>query len=487
MKISIRKKLTACLLLIIVFITLMYALVNNYGLEAYYRNKKIEELKTAYSKVDSLIKTENEFSVGSTLNEYSYQHNISIALIDTLSGKAIFSNERDGEYLYQRTKNLIFEEDEKNKKIMYQSSNYQIIIHHVDAMDTSFLELIGYASDNQTMIIMSSSIASLKNSVKIANAFLFYISIIALFLSSIFGFYLSSMITKPIKILAGISEKMGELDFTAKYEGNNKDEIGVLGNNMNIMSDTLKKAFDDLQKANEKLQEDIQRKEEIDRVRKDFIANVSHELKTPIALIQGYAEGLIEGLCNEEECRIYYTEVIIDEAKKMNTLVSQLLALSALEDGAKTIDLEEFNISELVQGVISATNILAKDKKININFTPLNINVKADEFKIEEVITNYLSNAITHVSENGYIDVKIEELSNKVRISVFNTGKNIEEDDARNIWNKFYKVDKAHSRTYGGSGIGLSIVKAIMEAHKNKYGLNNKETGVEFWFELDKA
>lgn len=487
MKKSIRKRLLVSLLFIILFISFTYALSNNYGLEKYYINEKVYEFKKAYAEVDAILQNKNNDNIKTMLDKYSYEHNISIALIDTLNSKAILSNERDGEYLYQRTKNLIFENQEDNKKILYENDNYQIVRHYIKSMDMSFIELIGYSTDNQTMLIMSTSIANLQNSVRISNAFLIYISLFAIILASIFSFYLSMMITKPIKVLVEISNKMRKLDFNTKYLENKEDEIGILGNNMNMMSDTLEKTFSDLKVANEQLQLDIKEKEEIDKVRKDFIANVSHELKTPIALIQGYAEGLTEELCDDIEVRKYYTEVIIDESKKMNVLVSQLLALSAIESGAKLIEIEKFNISDLISGVINSIKILANKKNVELKFIKKDIEVLADEFKIEEVVTNYLSNAINHVYENEYIEVSLEDLGNKVRVSVFNVGKNLQEVDVKNIWDKFYKVDKSHSRSYGGSGIGLSIVKAIMEAHKNKYGVLNRERGVEFWFELDKA
>ena len=333
---------------------------------------------------------------------------------------------------------------------------------------------------------MSSSIESLKESIALSNGFMFYIVSLAVLLALISCFYVSLMITRPIKTLAKLSEQMGNFDFEAKYTGTSKDEIGILGCNMNLMSDSLKKAFDELKLANEKLQEDIKKKEEIDNMRKDFIANVSHELKTPISLIQGYAEGLNEGLCEDEESRKYYTEVIIDEANKMNIIVKQLLTLSALESGNQKLDISSFDMSELIAGVIETTSILLADKNANIKFEAKKILVKGDEFKVEEVLTNYISNAIHHVKENGNIEIKLIEKDKKLRISVFNEGKCIPNEDLSSIWEKFYKVDKAHSRSYGGSGIGLSIVKAIVEAHDNSCGVRNLENGVEFWFELDR-
>lgn len=486
MKLSIRRKLMLLLLAIIAFISIMLAILNNFALELYYRQRKVNELKKAYKKVDELIVNKEDNEIEDLIAEYSYKYNITIVLIDSVTSKAIISNERDGDYLVKRIQDILFDKSQKLYRILYNNYNCKIIQHHVDSVNTSFIDCIGYASDNQTMIIMSSSIESLKESIALSNGFMFYIVSLAVLLALISCFYVSLMITRPIKTLAKLSEQMGNFDFEAKYTGTSKDEIGILGCNMNLMSDSLKKAFDELKLANEKLQEDIKKKEEIDNMRKDFIANVSHELKTPISLIQGYAEGLNEGLCEDEESRKYYTEVIIDEANKMNIIVKQLLTLSALESGNQKLDISSFDMSELIAGVIETTGILLADKNANIKFEAKKILVKGDEFKVEEVLTNYISNAIHHVKENGKIEIKLIEKDKKLRISVFNEGKCIPDEDLTGIWEKFYKVDKAHSRSYGGSGIGLSIVKAIVEAHNNSCGVRNLENGVEFWFELDR-
>ena len=279
---------------------------------------------------------------------------------------------------------------------------------------------------------------------------------------------------------------MSELDFEARYTGHHNDELGILGNSMNDMSEKLEKAISDLKSANIELQKDIEKKEEVDEMRKEFISNVSHELKTPIALIQGYAEGLQEGITDNPEDMQYYCDVIIDEANKMNKMVKSLLTLNQLEFGDSHVNMERFNLISVIYGVISSMKLQAQQKDVKIQFTcDEEVFVWADEFQIEEVITNYLSNALNHVDENKIIKVEIIRKNGIVRVAVFNTGKNIPEQDLENIWIKFYKVDKARTRAYGGNGIGLSIVKAIMDRHNKSYGVINKENGVEFWFELD--
>ena len=221
-------------------------------------------------------------------------------------------------------------------------------------------------------------------------------------------------------------------------------------------------------------------------MRKEFLSNVSHELKTPIALIQGYAEGLKEGISDDAESREFYCDVIMDEAAKMNIMVKKLLTLNQLEFGNDVVAMERFDIVALITNYIQSAEILTKQNEISVRMEEYQpIYVWADEFKTEEVFTNYFSNAINHCTNEKIIDVKLTKKEGKVRISVFNTGEPIPQDSIGHIWEKFYKVDKARTREYGGSGVGLSIVKVIMESMNQSYGVNNYENGVEFWFELE--
>ena len=213
---------------------------------------------------------------------------------------------------------------------------------------------------------------------------------------------------------------------------------------------------------------------------------MSHELKTPIALIQGYAEGLQDNVNDDPESREFYCEVIVDEADKMNKMVKKLLSLNQLEFGNGQVHLEHFDLQQVVQSVLSSSEILFRQKEVTLSYDGGHpVYVWADEYMTEEVVMNYVSNALNHIDGEKIIEVKIVSCDGKARVSVFNTGKPIPEEDIDKIWSKFYKVDKARTREYGGNGIGLSIVKAIMEAHNQAYGVKNYDNGVEFWFELD--
>ena len=253
------------------------------------------------------------------------------------------------------------------------------------------------------------------------------------------------------------------------------------------MSSSLENALEKLQEANEELKKDIEIKEKNEQMRKEFLSNVSHELKTPIALIQGYAEGLNEGMADDPESREYYCEVIVDESKKMNKMVQQLMSLNELEYGQISVNKTNFNITELVRSLVGSSMILIEQNNIRIEYEiGDDVYVNSDEYLVEMVFSNFLSNAIHYTDDKKRIKISQLERVDSVRISVYNSGKSIPEDEMDRIWDKFYKIDKARTREYGGSGVGLSIVKAAIDALDGKFGVYNKDNGVVFWFEIYK-
>ena len=375
----------------------------------------------------------------------------------------------------------------ETRDILYQSDKYTVQKVYDSRLLDDYIELWG-TLDNGNFILIRTPIQGIKDNVHISNTFITYIGIGTLIIGIIAAFVLSSYISRPIKQLSNIAERMSELDFDIKYDGKDKGEIGLLGKSMNNMSQKLEENISQLKAANLELQRDIDKKEKLEKMRTDFLSNVSHELKTPIALIQGYAEGLKEGITDDPESMDFYCSVIMDEAAKMNNMVKRLLTLNQIEFGEDELVMERFDINELVKSVVSANELRATQKNLSITYDILDtpLYVWADEYKVEEVVTNYLSNAINHCCNENIIKIKVGQIDkDNVRVSVFNTGNNIPEADIEHIWEKFYKVDKARTREYGGNGIGLSIVKAIVESMGKTCGVNNLSDGVEFWFELD--
>ncbi len=499
MKHSIRYRFTVLFLAIVVGLVLLSLAINTFGLERFYRARKVGEIERAYARIDAEVEKngQNGVNLSGILNEYSNKYNITIALIDSASSKSLITTERGSDLLLRRLQRYLFTSSGSSSfTVVKETDNYRILTGADTATQEENIDCFGYLSDNQTMVLMTTPLANLKESVLLANRFFAVAGIFTMLLGGCLIFFTTRQVTKPIQSLAAFSEKVGNLDFSTRFQLKRQDEIGVLGNNMNRMADQLEKTIGELKDANAELQEDIRKKEEIDEMRKEFIANVSHELKTPIALIQGYAEGLNDGLCEDAESRKYYLDVIIDEAGKMNSLVRQLITLSKLESGAPDLEISTFDLKGLIDGVLHNTKLMGENRGATVKaecmdesgaFYDEAVLVRADEFKIEEVLTNYVSNAFHHVNEGGSVLVSVRLAGSRVHVGVRNTGSHIPEEDLPHIWDKFYKVDKAHSRAYGGSGIGLSIVKAAMEAHSMPYGVENLDDGVNFWFELPRA
>ena len=376
----------------------------------------------------------------------------------------------------------------ENRTIISSNDKYTLQKVYDERLGDYYLEIWG-TLDNGYSIILRTPIQGIKDNVNISTTLIKYVGGAILIVGIISAFVVSTYITRPIKQLSDIAERMSEMDFDARYEGSDKGEIGLLGKSMNNMSEKLEHNIAELKKANLELKKDIDKKEKLEIMRTDFLSNVSHELKAPIALIQGYAEGLKEGITDDPESMGFYCDVIMDEANKMNTMVKRLLTLNQIEFGNDEPDMERFNINELIASVVDANAIRAGQKNMSIVFNNRNEQnfVWADEYKTEEVLTNYISNALNHCDGKQAIEVRTSKSEDgaTLTVTVYNSGRNIAEEDLERIWEKFYKTDKARTREYGGNGIGLSIVKAIMESMGQEYGVRNVSDGVEFWFTLD--
>ena len=364
----------------------------------------------------------------------------------------------------------------ENRTIISSNDNYTLQKVYDERLGDYYLEIWG-TLDNGYSIILRTPIQGIKDNVNISTTLIKYVGGAILAVGIIAAFVVSTYITRPIKQLSNIAEKMSEMDFDARYEGSDKGEIGLLGKSMNNMSEKLEQNIAELKKANLELKKDIDKKEKLEIMRTDFLSNVSHELKTPIALIQGYAEGLKEGITDDPESMEFYCDVIMDEANKMNIMVKRLLTLNQIEFGNDEPEMERFDINELIASVADANAIRAGQKNMSIVFDNRNEHnyVWADEYKTEEVLTNYISNALNHCDGKRAIEVRTEKSENggTITVTVYNSGKNIADEDLERIWEKFYKTDKARTREYGGNGIGLSIVKAIMDSMGQEYGVRN--------------
>lgn len=490
---SLRMKMTFTLTVLIIFTIFLIWLLIRLFFEDYSINNKIDILDDTYGFINEAYDSEKNF-----LNEeeiYNIQrlsetNNVKIYVFTENLVWEFPQIEEDGqEYLriYSYLQDYIFRGINKDitAEELTKNKNYSIYKLYDKKIDASYVELIGDL-DNNYIVYMRTNLESIQESVVIANRFIAIAGTVAIIFGSIIMFYISNKFTKPILELSEIAKKMKDLDFSIEYEVDRKDEIGVLGNYINSLSKELEYTISELKNANNEMRLVIESKTKINERQQDFVSNISHELKTPIAIIQGYAEGLKENVYEDEENRDYYCDVIIDEAYKMNQMVKKLISLSYLESGESQIEFVNFDIVALIKEIVKSKTILFEQKDISFifNYTEA-IYVWGDVYATEEVINNYVSNAINHADNERVIEINLEHRDNSLRVNVFNSGKNIPENELDKVWDKFYKVDKARTREYGGSGIGLSIVKAIMNSLNQEFGVKNYSNGVEFWFELD--
>lgn len=486
MRHSIRRQMLCLFIGLLICMLVGLLAVNIWFLEPYYIKNKEEQFVAMYTAIKEAMQ-EGKLQDEDTFDELYQQaekSNMFFLIVNPIEKKG-YSNAPDTMELRQQLDEFLLNQSSENDKILQSTDDYEISQTNRREGQTDDLRMRGDLDDGYYFVIRS-PLASIQESVSVSNQFLMYVGITVILVGSILVWFFSKWLTDPILELAALSVKMADLDFDAKYKSGGENEIGILGENFNSMSEKLEKAISDLKNANYHLQKDIEKKEKAEKMRSEFLGNVSHELKTPIALIQGYAEGLKEGINDDAESREFYCDVIMDEAAKMNRMVQNLLTLNQLEFGDEDVQFTRFNLTELIKGVIASMEILAQQKEARVIFRQKEpVFVWADELKVEQVVRNYVSNAFNHVSGDRVIEIKIWTGEEKAKVTVFNTGTPIPEEDVSHIWEKFYKVDKAHTREYGGNGIGLSIVKAIMESFHQEYGVKNYDNGVEFWFELD--
>ena len=485
---SVKVKLFLTLSVTILVIIFFLIIVNNVALGNFYLYSKQNTLEEVYTKLNEYYNGQNhDLDLESEMEKISIKNNFDILIRDE-DNINIYSSSPDFFYTIDLPNRF---NNSNSKSLLDSNENFEVKQVKDTRNGLNYLMLSGKL-DNGYLLFVRVPLTSIQDSVSISNKFLLLIAGITILISALIVTVISKKFTEPILELNKIAKKMANLDFSHKYkESKVDDEINNLGKSINLMSEKLESTIKQLRNSNIELERDIEEKSKIDEMRKTFISDVSHELKTPIALIQGYSEGLIENVNTDDESRKFYAEVILDETNKMNRLVEQLLELMKLEYGKRQFNNTIFDVVELEKEVVRKSKVMLEETNVTVDFKGLDeLNVYADDFYIEQVITNYLTNAIKNVKEvGGQKIIRIENVINKnndkALIKVFNTGDNINEEDLNRIWNRFYKVDKSRNRGKGGTGIGLAFVKAIMTNYNNDYGVINKDNGVEFYFELN--
>ncbi len=437
---SVKIKLFLTLCVAVLCIIFFLIILNSFALEKFYLYSKQKTLKDIYYQLNNYYNGKDpELDLESELEKIEIQNNFDIRITD-----------EDNMYIYNSNNNFSPIYKDNMGELVENTENF-IIVRQKDFRNGLTYVILSGKFDNGYHLHIGIPVTSIQDSVRISNHFLLLMAGFTIIISAILVSVISKKFTEPILELNKIATEMANLDFSHKYRIKDADdEIDNLGKSINTMSDTLEETIKQLRNTNIELEKDIEEKSKIDEMRKSFISDVSHELKTPIALIQGYSEGLLENVNSDEESRKFYAEVILDETNKMDRLVKQLLELMKLEYGKREFNNKTFNIVEVEQEVIRNSKVLLDEANVEVLLkTNKETLVFADDFFIEQVITNYLTNAIKNVKEvnNGkeiYIENEISK--DKVRIKVFNTGENIAKEDIENIWKRFYKADKSRNR-----------------------------------------
>ena len=406
----------------------------------------------------------------------------------------------DGRIKYNSSVSQIIESWEEGKTLdlpdLLRTRNLKVTSHQTLSNGNSLYRLIDEKTNLQYMMY-SSSIANgdtlklyaqmsyLENTANATTRYVSFVAIVTFALIMISLYFYLFHFTRPLVEMNKITRAMAKMDFSQKCPPYSNNEIGELGQSINVLSSSLDNTLRDLQEKNEQLEADIEHERRVEKMRKEFVSNASHELKTPIAIIQGYAEGLKLGIKSNSAGSDEYCDIIIEETHKMNRLVCDMLELSKYESGAYTLNPRVFDIKSFIDESIDTYDILAAENGISIlKDIPDGLSGYGDPDKLDMVIHNYVSNALAHAKGEKMIKLSAVDCGTFIRISVYNTGDHIAENELDSIWQSFYRSDKAHSRAEGRFGIGLSIVKAIQELHGMPYGVENTEGGVTFSLDI---
>lgn len=472
---SFKKQIFLGIVLLIMFLFIGLNVFSRVYLERYYINQKKKQIKRITKAIDEtaqlkslasiMIKIENQFSGDIVILDSKYQIKYS-------------------------SKSRLMNRHTPYKEIISQLNEKRVDTHEVifklRKKDEQVSQLISIYKDHKNRYIITQlPLEVISITVNSFKKYLTIFGFVSMIIGLLLAYILASKISKPIEVLSQKTETLSTLDFSQRFLTKRQDEIGKLTRNIGKLSDALKKYIDQLNRKNDALQNEMNTKNLILESRKTFISNISHELKTPIALIQAYAEGLSDGTFKDKEDRAYYYKVILEETNHMDRLVKELIGLMKLEMTQEEMNLENIKIEKLFERVIKRYKSEIENASILIKKDFVNAEITVDMEKMEMAISNLLTNAFDHVDEKKMILLSAYYEGKKLKISVFNTGECIPEEELKKVWEEFYKIDKSRNRTFGGSGIGLSIVKKVFELHSFEYEIANRKNGVEFIFSIN--
>ena len=490
---SIKKKLFIwSSLIIILAFTLLYICIY-FFMPKVYEVYKVNTVKSGIEELKIKLEKNENIDIDDMLDDFSYNYNIDIILVskdkDNLIDSILYSSFREGA---NSPNNIPFLYNAKQYYRFQRFENYNLRFGVDGSISTAqfVYELInknGSLNIDEAVYIKSLDKIyhmivhfpiSPENEASDSIVLFFPFAIIAIIIISftISGFY-SVLISKPLIKINKVAKKMAHLDFATIIEINGEDEIGELSDSLNLMNKNLKESFEKLEKMNSKLTEEIEIERKLEKERREFVATISHELKSPITIINGQLEGMIYNIGKYKD-RDKYLKESYDVVQKMSELVQEILHLSERENGEFKYNFVNVNISKVTDSVIRELKYFIDEKELELKVDITeDIFVIADEKLIKKVITNIVKNAITYSPVKEKIIIKITT----GELSVENTGVIIPKEQVGEIFNAFYRVDKSRNRKTGGTGLGLYIVRTILDKHENiKYEIKSTENSVIF-------
>ncbi|WP_318505686.1 ATP-binding protein [Bacillus sp. T3] len=437
-------------------------------LETFYNRMWISYIKTEVITINHLLeKGENE-EFENKLAVFAFNNNIYTELVDQ-SGESSFITGST----VSAGKMPMIDEKEKEEVISEILAGKEVEAAVTHPKFGSEFRLIGLpikiSGEVSKAMLIITPLAPMEDTSLILKGQLIYITIILLFAAVLISYFLSRRISNPILDIKKAAEQIAAGNFFARIKISKKqDEIDELAETINNMGAQLSK---------------------IEQLRKDLIANVSHDLRTPLSLIRGYAETLRDVTGKDPAKREKQLGIIIEETERLSKIVDDIMNLSQLQSGSVELSKERFKINELIQTAVKSYTILSEKNGVAIVLVESeDVVIEADEIRISQVFYNLLNNAFTHTPSGGTITVNIIAGLNKVRIEISDTGSGISADELLHIWERYYKADKTSEKKTTGTGLGLAIVKEILEAHQVAYGVESKKNiGTTFWFELHKS
>ena len=434
-------------------------------LQTFYSNMKKREIIKLSNQIEETFYEYNLEDVNIIMDRLSFKNNANILILTT-----------DGNILYNSNSRIIYQDNRIEKyatipseKILEDILNKKAIKYTIklDKIKSDIF-IYGKLIDDDKCLIISTSIDPIDATANVLRHQLLYIIILSLAISSIISIFISKKIAKPIIDINENAKKMAKGNYDVEFKGADYDEINNLSDTLNYTAKQLKKT---------------------DSIRKELIANISHDLKTPLTMIKAYSEMIKDLYINDKDKINENIDIIINEADRLTNLVNDMMDLSKLESNNIQLQIEEFDIVESTNNIVNSFKALQENSEFEIKIeSPNNLLVNADKTGIERVIYNLISNAINYSEENKQILIKIEDRHNEITYSVIDKGKGIEKNDLPYIWNRYYRADKGYERDSKGTGLGLAIVKNILELHKSQYGVDSKlGEGSKFWFKLYKT